>query len=302
MTKYIIDLFSGCGGVTTGFQNAGYIPILAIDCWEKALGVHNDQHSKCKHISATIGTQKNCLDDVKLLECIFNAHKFRTNDTVHVHASPPCQQLSSINPSRTNNVNLTKWILSFFIEKLPAHWTWTIEQVAHPKVKSLYESTAKKNTKIFYQMLDMSEYGICQTRKRMIASNVNLFPALLKMKTQSYLRSTLKCPKNAKYVANGNFSYSKWENFSKAIAYKEIEKDTVCYTVVSTPSWFIDKDETPIRSFTLDENRQLQTFPKNYFQWAEKNCTKSELSQMIANSVPPAFARLLAVSIDKTKT
>jgi DNA (cytosine-5)-methyltransferase 1 len=36
----IIDLFSGCGGLSLGFQNAGYEIIAACDYWEAAVNVY----------------------------------------------------------------------------------------------------------------------------------------------------------------------------------------------------------------------------------------------------------------------
>lgn len=35
-----IDLFSGCGGLSLGFEMAGYKSLLAIDCWRDALDTY----------------------------------------------------------------------------------------------------------------------------------------------------------------------------------------------------------------------------------------------------------------------
>ena len=36
----VIDLFSGCGGMTLGFQNAGFEIVAAFDNWEVAIKVY----------------------------------------------------------------------------------------------------------------------------------------------------------------------------------------------------------------------------------------------------------------------
>ena len=38
--KKTIDLFAGCGGLTLGFQNAGFDVIAAADNWEPVLAVY----------------------------------------------------------------------------------------------------------------------------------------------------------------------------------------------------------------------------------------------------------------------
>ena len=36
-----VDLFCGCGGMSLGFQNAGYDIKLSVDSWEKAIQVYS---------------------------------------------------------------------------------------------------------------------------------------------------------------------------------------------------------------------------------------------------------------------
>ena len=38
----IVDLFSGCGGLSLGFQNAGFEILAAFDKWEPAVKVYKD--------------------------------------------------------------------------------------------------------------------------------------------------------------------------------------------------------------------------------------------------------------------
>ena len=42
----ILDLFCGCGGLSLGFENAGFEVALAIDIWSDAIQTYNKNHSK----------------------------------------------------------------------------------------------------------------------------------------------------------------------------------------------------------------------------------------------------------------
>ena len=43
--KYnVLDLFCGCGGLSLGFENAGFNVLLGIDMWEDALVTYRRNH------------------------------------------------------------------------------------------------------------------------------------------------------------------------------------------------------------------------------------------------------------------
>ena len=47
----LIDLFAGCGGMSLGFQNAGFEVIAAYDFWQAAIDIYkeNFQHPIYKY-------------------------------------------------------------------------------------------------------------------------------------------------------------------------------------------------------------------------------------------------------------
>lgn len=46
MKNKIIDLFCGCGGLSLGFEMAGFEVSYAIDMWAKAVATYNHNHEK----------------------------------------------------------------------------------------------------------------------------------------------------------------------------------------------------------------------------------------------------------------
>ena len=92
----------------------------------------------------------------------------KKNDKVHVHASPPCQQLSIANTQKNeeDGLKMVKWTLRFVQQ--PCFNSYTIEQVNNKHVRDLYTKL-----KVPFILCDFSKLGVCQSRRRLIASNNN---------------------------------------------------------------------------------------------------------------------------------
>ena len=41
----VIDLFAGCGGMSLGFENAGFSVIAAFDNWDAAINIYRSNFS-----------------------------------------------------------------------------------------------------------------------------------------------------------------------------------------------------------------------------------------------------------------
>ncbi len=59
---------------------------------------------------------------------------------------------------------MIRWAIKFC--KQPYFDSYTIEQVSHPQVRLLYEEL-----KVPFIRCDFSKLGVCQSRRRLIASN-----------------------------------------------------------------------------------------------------------------------------------
>ena len=90
--KYnIIDLFCGCGGLSLGFEQAGYNVLLGIDNWEDALKTFRYNHH---------GSETMCADLMNL-NPIDVEKKIGKNKVDLIIGGPPCQGFSINAPVRS---------------------------------------------------------------------------------------------------------------------------------------------------------------------------------------------------------
>ena len=80
----VLDLFCGCGGLSLGFEMAGFEVKLAIDNWEDALVTYRKNHKGSKTLNGDLLTLKP--EDVDT--------KFGIHDISVIIGGPPCQGFS----------------------------------------------------------------------------------------------------------------------------------------------------------------------------------------------------------------
>ena len=86
----VVDLFAGCGGLSLGFQSAGFDVVAAFDNWDASIGVY------MKNFSHPI--KKEDLSDVE--SSINNIREFRPEMII---GGPPCQDFSSAGKRNEDN-------------------------------------------------------------------------------------------------------------------------------------------------------------------------------------------------------
>lgn len=92
--KYkVIDLFCGCGGLSRGFELAGFNVSLAIDMWEDAIKTYNYNHKK------PIGLCK----DIRMLDNNFLDNYKQKHHIVGIIGGPPCQGYSTVGKRDIND-------------------------------------------------------------------------------------------------------------------------------------------------------------------------------------------------------
>ncbi len=93
MKNKIIDLFCGCGGLSLGFEAAGFEPVLAIDMWKDAVVTYNHNRTEKVAICEDI---HNISD-----EQLRNLNK--DGEVVGVIGGPPCQGYSTVGTRDIND-------------------------------------------------------------------------------------------------------------------------------------------------------------------------------------------------------
>ncbi len=93
MKNKIIDLFCGCGGLSLGFEMAGFEPYIAIDMWSDAVKTYNHNHKNNIAICEDIHNWSNeYLDELS-----------KSREIVGVVGGPPCQGYSTVGTRDVND-------------------------------------------------------------------------------------------------------------------------------------------------------------------------------------------------------
>ena len=167
MKKYnVIDLFSGAGGLSYGFERAGFNILLGIDNDAKALETFENNHHGAKSICGDI-TGITYEKDIKPLIGDVNVDV--------IVGGPPCQGMSLSGPRKFDDPR-NKLYLSYIrlVEEIKPK-AFVIENV--PGLVSLFGGQIKDNIiRIFtdlgydiqYKMMTASDYGVPQKRRRVV--------------------------------------------------------------------------------------------------------------------------------------
>jgi len=295
---YVIDLFCGCGGFSTGARQAGAKVILAVDCWKEALAVHEANHPETEHICTTLGGD---LDEFASFLTGFIDLNVPSGGHVHLHASPPCQNLSTVNPLRNIAVgtNLVSWTLALITTTQKYIHTWSLEQVPHKQLMSLVDQ---------YKgiVARMEDFGIPQRRKRLFLGSLDWDSIYKNRNTSNSVATILQVMETVQYkVPNTNYViiYGSMKRCKekKIIrhpnglpVYHSYGLDSVCSTVTQCNPCMYDESLCKRFPFPLKVVAALQTFPLKY-NFLSFGDTLSR--KLIGNSIPPKFSKVLISSL-----
>ena len=161
-----IDLFSGAGGLSYGFECAGFNILLGIDNDEKALETFEKNHKNAKSICGDI----TCITYKNDIKPLIGNQKIDV-----IIGGPPCQGMSLSGPRKFDDPR-NKLYLSYIrlVDEIRPE-VFVIENV--PGLVGLFggqikDSIIEKFTdlgySIQYKILCAADYGVPQNRKRVI--------------------------------------------------------------------------------------------------------------------------------------
>jgi DNA (cytosine-5)-methyltransferase 1 len=166
MSLNVLDLFCGCGGLSCGFERAGYDILLGIDNDAKALETFELNHNGSKSICGDI-TEITYEKDIKPL--------INNKDIDVIIGGPPCQGMSLSGPRKLDDprnklylsyIRLVEEIQpkAFVIENVPGLVALFGGQIKD----SIIEKFAEMGYNIQYKILCAADYGVPQNRKRVV--------------------------------------------------------------------------------------------------------------------------------------
>lgn len=167
MKEYnIIDLFSGAGGLSYGFEQAGFNVLLGVDNDSKALETFQKNHKNSQTLCGDI-TNVSYEEDIKPL--------IGDKKIDLIVGGPPCQGMSLSGPRKFDDPRNKLYLSYIRLVKEIQPTAFVIENVIgiislfKGKIKdSIIEEFSKMGYRVQYKILLASDYGVPQNRKRVI--------------------------------------------------------------------------------------------------------------------------------------
>lgn len=158
----VIDIFSGAGGLSVGFEQVGFTTVLAIDKWEDAIRTFNANHKY------SVGTTRDIHEFTNR-----DIEKYASNDITGIIGGPPCQGFSLVGTRDTNDPRNSLYIeyVRFVNQVRPKFFVLeNVSGLISLEKGKFKEDIIKRFTELGYnvdfKLLTASDYGVPQSRKR----------------------------------------------------------------------------------------------------------------------------------------
>ena len=332
MKKKIIDLFCGCGGLSKGFEMAGFKPVLAIDFWQDAVNTYNLNNN-----DAAICDDISKIDKERL-------HKINEKkDIVGIIGGPPCQGYSTVGKRDIKDDRNYLYLQYCRIVEEIQPTFFVLENVkglltlnnGHFK-NDIIKRFTDLGYDVEYKLINAADYGVPQNRNRVFFVGIKNkkfeFPVMNLKKITTYEAISDLTYNERKYSKDILNDYQKlmrlnskglfnneFTNHSKQT--KEIISmipDGGKITDLPSEYWNIRKYNKAIqRMNSLSQSNTIDTGHRNYFHYSENRIptvresarlqsfsddfifTGSKTSQykQVGNAVPPLLAYYIAKAI-----
>lgn len=287
-----VDLFCGCGGMSLGFQNAGYEILGAFDNWEPAVRTYEKNF--------THPVYKNDLSDEGMVAIVDDLKP------EIIIGGPPCQDFSSAGhrDETRGRAALSKTYTDIVSTAKPKYFV--MENVPRIRLSETYQYVREKLKSVGYglteKIMDASYCGVPQKRKRLflvgcLGAEDDFLSAYLDknltpkpMSIYDYIGDAL----GVEYYFRIPRSYSRRAVFS---IYEPCQ--TIRGVDRPIPPNYKKHPQDPVeigplvRALTPKERSYMQTFPEEFV--FEENRTNT--NQMIGNAVPVKLAEYVANAI-----
>ena len=292
----VVDLFSGCGGLSRGFENAGFEVVAAFDNWKPAVDAYKKNFNHPIYDIDLSGDEalkiiKNLKPDI-------------------IVGGPPCQDFSHAGKrdETLGRADLTISFANIITTVRPKFFIMenvdrALTSKRYAEAKSILE---KAGYNIVENVLDASLCGVPQKRKRlfvigglnedMTSISEDLFECMSKepLSVAQYFKEN-KIPLDLKAY------YRHPRNYARRAVYSINEPSATIRGVnrpvpVSYPGHPADAEKITkkLRPLTTLERSYIQTFPVSFNL---EGFSKTVLEQMIGNAVPVKLGEFVALSL-----
>ncbi|MBC1421928.1 DNA cytosine methyltransferase [Listeria seeligeri] len=285
----VVDLFSGAGGLSLGFERAGFDIVAAYEYWDKAVEIYKKNF---KHI-----VHETDLSDFN------NYDEIKSYHPDIIIGGPPCQDYSSagLRNESLGRADLTIKYAEIIQNVLPNFFV--MENVALVEKSNAFQKAKKMLIDSDYGItsivLDASRCGVPQKRKRFfmigelhgtdgsITENLTRNLSTSPMTVKDYLGDSINIehyyrhPRN--YNRRGIFSVHEPAPTIRGVN-RPVPEGYKGHSADSAPL------NANLRALTTMERSYLQTFPEGFFN---NTLPKTHLEQMIGNAVPVEMAHFV---------
>ena len=288
----VVDLFAGCGGLSLGFQNAGFDIVAAYDFWQPAINVYRDNF-------ASHSIYQMDLSDVDA--AVRHIASFAPDIIV---GGPPCQDFSHAGKRHEGERASLTEAYAKIVTQISPEW-FVMENVpraqqseAFKKAKQIFKDAGYGMTPHVY---DASLCGVPQKRKRFVCIGKKGAP-------DGFLSSIITSNEATKPMTMLDYFgdqlsidhyYRHPRNYSRRGFFSMTEPSpTIRGVNRPVPGGYTRHRNDPasiegLRPLSTLERAQVQTFPED-FNW---NGSKTDLEQIIGNAVPVNLAAFVAERI-----
>jgi DNA (cytosine-5)-methyltransferase 1 len=286
----VADLFCGCGGLSSGFQGAGYDIVFAADTWSRARLAYD---ANFDHASSRLD-----LSDV-----IEAAHAVSQRSPEVIVGGPPCQDFSVAGP-RTEAANADLTVAFAEIVRACQPLWFVMENVPAAASSRAWAIARRRFNNAGYGLtevtLDASRYAVPQLRKR-------VFMIGRMDENDGFLDEDVEGKKadralTVREYLGGEFGVEFYYRHPRHWGRRAIYSiDEPAATVRSTNRPIPPKytahplDAAPIdgvKPLSCFQRARLQTFPADFA--FDKSLAPVEIDMMVANAVPVHLAGVLA--------
>lgn len=289
-----IDLFSGCGGLSLGLQNAGFNIVAAYENWQPAIEIYRQNFSHPVHNLDLNNVEQASIDIAQY-----------TPDLIA--GGPPCQDFSSAG-KRNENGTRGELTISYAHIVATVRPTWFImENVARLQKIGLLSDVKQILKKAGYGLteviLDASRCGVPQSRKRLfLIGKLEEQDAFLE---KTLLNGLSRESMTVRQFFGNNLQTEYYYRHARSYARRAIfSVDEPSPTIRGVnrpipPDYTIHSGDATVelnkvRPLTTEERASIQTFPID-FKWTK--ISKSILEQIIGNAVPVNLGQFVGKAV-----